>query len=104
MRENPSSSILFLLNHGVLVIGSSLEEAFLRLELLNQIANAWVLSSFQSPNDCLLNLDNYSLLIPELKDSEEKYQSSYSVLQELSKRAYDLVYFEISLFIGLALC
>lgn len=104
MRENPSSSILFLLNHGVLVIGSSLEEAFLRLELLNQIANAWVLSSFQPSNDHLLNLDNYSLLIPELKDSEEKYQSSYSVLQELSKRAYDLVSFVISLFIGLALC
>ncbi|OAO17346.1 aldolase [Blastocystis sp. ATCC 50177/Nand II] len=89
VRENPHSKCFLLLNHGVLVVGSSADEAFNRLELLDRIASLYLVSKLHLDYTPLSSIPAAPHLLRESTFRNPQYQPCYEELFRFSKRAYD---------------
>lgn len=89
VKENPNAYSFILRNHGILVVGSTLEEAFCRLELLCRMANIWIRSKCVLPRS--VDISGYTYSLPELSVHDEQYNHYYKELEKCSERLYESV-------------
>lgn len=89
VKENPNAYSFILRNHGILVIGSTLEEAFCRLELLCRMATVWIRSKCVPPRS--VDISGYSYSLPELSVHDEQYDQYYKELEKCTQRLYESV-------------